>query len=129
MTAEKTGLSKKVIKSAIDRDLRSSGLVKEYRKRGELNASQTNELIKLNKDEQEKVLDQVIGKSAREIKDLVSLVKDKGVDEAIIEVQTAPKTPKEYKSLSTLIKRSNKLLAKILLEEFELAEDEKRCIL
>jgi ParB family chromosome partitioning protein len=125
MTAEKTGLSKKVIKSAIDRDLRSSGLVKEYRKRGELNASQTNELIKLNKDEQEKVLDQVIGKSAREIKDLVSLVKDKGVDEAIIEVQTAPKTPKEYKSLSTLIKRSNKLLAKILLEEFELAEDEK----
>lgn len=125
MTAEKTGLSKKVIKSAIDRDLRSSNLVKEYRKRGELNASQTNELIKLNKDEQEKVIDQVVGKSAREIKDLVTLVKDKGVDEAIVEVQTTPKTPKEYKSLSTLIKRSNKLLAKILLEEFELSEDEK----
>jgi len=125
MTAEKTGLSKKVIKSAIDRDLKSSDRIKEYRQRGELNASQANEIIKLEKEEQEKVADVVIGKSAREIKDLVTLVKEKGVDDAIMETESAPKTAKEYKSLATLINRSNKLSAKILLEEFQLNEDEK----
>lgn len=125
MTAEKTGLSKKVIKSAIDRDLKSSESVKQLRQFGEINASQANEIIKLDKDAQEKIAEHVVGKSAREIKDLVTLAKEKGVQEAILETEMMPKTPKEYKSLTTLIKRANKAIAKILLEEFHLPEDEK----
>ena len=49
-TAEKTGLSKKSIKDAIDRDKKSAGSVKDARLHGELNASQTNQLIKLDKE-------------------------------------------------------------------------------
>lgn len=125
MTAEKTGLSKKVIKSAIERDLKSSDTIKELRQHGEINASQANEIIKLDKEGQEKIADHIVGKSAREIKDLVTLAKEKGVQEAILETEMMPKTPKEYKSLTTLIKRANKTIAKILLEEFRLTEDEK----
>lgn len=125
MTAEKTGLSKKVIKSAIERDLKSSDTIKKLRRSGDLNASQTNEIIKLDKPAQEKILNHVVGRSAREIKDLVNLAKEKGVDEAILETEMMPKTPKEYKALTTLIKRANKAIAKILLEEFMLPEDEK----
>tara|TARA_B100001971_G_C18268012_1_gene596318 strand:- start:75350 stop:76336 length:987 start_codon:yes stop_codon:yes gene_type:complete len=125
LTAEKTGLSKKVIKSAIERDLKSSDAIKQLRKAGELNASQTNEIIKLDKPEQERLLDHVIGKSAKEIKDLVTIAKEKGVDEAIIENEIRPKTPKEYKALQTLVKRANKAIAKILLEEFMLPETER----
>lgn len=117
LTAEKTGLSKKVIKSAIDRDAYSSPKVKEYRKHGELNASQTNELIKLDKEDQDKIVEHVKGKSTKDIKDLVKAIKTSGVDKAVDDVLFAPQLPKEYKSIDTLAKRLNKLAAKVLIEE------------
>lgn len=125
MTAEKTGLSKKVIKSAIDRDTRSSGKVKEARSHGELNASQTNELIKLEAEEQDRIIDMVKSKSAREIKDMVKYIKTNGVDDAIEKDMSAPKLSSEYKSLRTLTKRMNKVAAKVLLEEFVYTDDDK----
>ncbi|MCT4642054.1 MAG: ParB/RepB/Spo0J family partition protein [Bacteriovoracaceae bacterium] len=117
ITAQKTGLSKKVIKSAIDRDEKSSKAVKELRKNGELNASQANEIIKLEKEEQEKIIDLVKEKSAKEIKDIVKSVSQKGVDQTIEEVISKPSLSKEYKSAATLAKRLNKIMGKILLEE------------
>lgn len=125
MTAEKTGLSKKVIKSAIERDTRSSEKVKEARSHGELNASQTNELIKLDPQEQDMIVDRVKSKSAREIKDMVKYIKTNGVEEAIKKDETAPKLSSEYKSLKTLTKRMNRMAAKILLEEVRYNDEDK----
>lgn len=129
LTAEKTGLSKKVIKSAIDRDAKSSDKVKELRAHGELNASQTNEIIKLDKEEQDKVIDMVKDKSAREVKELVENIKTKGLDRAVDDALFAVQLPKEYKSIDTLTKRMNKLAGKLLLEEVNSDHEEMEKIL
>ncbi len=129
LTAEKTGLSKKVIKSAIERDANSSEKVKEYRQHGELNASQTNEIIKLDKKDQDKVVDLVKDKSTKEVKELVKAIKTKGVDQAVDDVLFSPSIPKEYKSIDTLTKRINKLAAKVLLEEMNSDHDDMEKIL
>ncbi len=129
LTAEKTGLSKKVIKSAIEREEKSSDAVKNLRRHGELNASQANQIIKLDKEEQEKVVDHLIGKSAKEMRQFVEQAKKKGVDEALDEYLNAPQLPKEFDSLKTLMKRTNKVLAKILLEEMASDHDDVSDIL
>lgn len=126
LTAQKTGLSKKVIKSAIERDIKSSDKVKKLRSMGELNASQTNEIIKLNKEDQEKIIDHSIGKSAKELKEMVKLVQTKGLAEGIHEIENTKSTPKEYMSLINLIKRANKLAAKILLEEMKIFDEKEK---
>lgn len=125
MTAEKTGLSKKVIKSAIERDTRSSSKVKEARAHGELNASQTNELIKLQPEEQDQIIERIKGRSAREIKDMVKYIKTNGVEDAIKKDETTPKLSSEYKSLKTLTKRMNRMAAKVLLEEMVYTDEDK----
>lgn len=129
LTAEKTGLSKKVIKSAIDREEKSSESVKSLRRHGELNASQANQIIKLDKEEQEKVVDHLVGKSAKEMRQFVEKAKKNGVDEALDEYLNSPQLPKEFDSLKTLMKRTNKVLAKILLEEMSSDHDEVSDIL
>ena len=129
LTAEKTGLSKKVIKSAIEREEKSSDSVKSLRRHGELNASQANQIIKLDKEEQEKVVDHLVGKSAKEMRQFVEQAKKKGVDEALDEYLNAPQLPKEFDSLKTLMKRTNKVLAKILLEEMASDHDDVSDIL
>lgn len=116
ITAEKTGLSKQVIKSAIEREERSSDKVKDLRKHGELNASQTNQIIKLPKEQQEQVVNHLVGKSAKEVRSFVESAQSQGVDQALDDYLNSPKLPKEYQALQTLLKRANKVLGKILLE-------------
>ena len=123
LTAEKTGLSKKVIKSAIEREERASDKIKSLRAHGELNASQTNELVKLEKEDQEKIADLVPGKSAKELRAIVKKIREKGVNRAIDEVITAKNLPKEYKDLQTLVTRTNKTLGKILFEEIRIPKE------
>lgn len=123
LTAEKTGLSKKVIKSAIEREERASDKIKSLRAHGELNASQTNELVKLDKEDQEKIADLVPGKSAKELREIVKKVRAKGVNRAIDEVITEKNLPKEYKDLQTLVTRTNKTLGKILFEEIRVPDE------
>lgn len=123
LTAEKTGLSKKVIKSAIEREERASDKVKSLRAHGELNASQTNELVKLEKEDQEQIAELIPGKSAKEIRDIVKQVRSIGVGRTIDSVMTEKSLPKEYKSLQTLITRTNKTLGKILFEDIRLSEE------
>ena len=129
LTAEKTGLSKKVIKSAIEREEKSSPKVKELRGLGELNASQANEIIKLEKEDQEHIVDLVKDKSAKEVKELVQKVNAEGLQAAVKDFIEAPQLPKEYKSLKTLLQRTNKVLAKILIEEMKSDHDEVHKIL
>lgn len=129
LTAEKTGLSKRVIKSAIDREERASEKVKNLRAHGELNATQTNEIIKLSKEDQEHVVDLIKDKSAKEVKELVTNVNKNGLQSAVNELVNSPSLPKEYKSLKTLLQRTNKTLAKILIEEMKSEHDDVKAIL
>jgi ParB family chromosome partitioning protein len=129
ITSEKTGLSKKVIKSAIEREERASDLVKSLRSHGELNASQTNEIIKLPKNEQEHVAELIKDKSAKEVKDLVKRVSKDGLQSAVNDFVNSPHLPKEYQSLKTLLQRVNKVLGKIIIEEMDSEHDEVNKIL
>jgi len=129
LTAEKTGLSKKVIKSAIDRDSKSSKKVKDLRASGELNASQANEIIKLQDEDQEKLADIAVSKSAKEIKDIVKSVSQYGIDGAIEKAMNEPGLTTEYKSSANLATRLNKLFGKILLEEVVCQHEDKEKIL
>lgn len=119
LTAEKTGLSKRVIKSAIEREEKASDTIKQLRSHGELNATQTNEIIKLDKDKQEAIADHVTGKSAKEIKGFVQKINKEGLENAIEDFVHSPVLPKEYQSLKTLLKRVNKTINKILIEEMK----------
>lgn len=129
ITAEKTGLSKKVIKSAIERDEKTSAQIKKLRSDGSLNASQTNELIKLDREEQELIAPMIIGKSAKVIKKLVKDIGQNGFEKAVQDYQTTPNFPKEFQSLATLIARTNKVLGKIILEEMKSDHEEVEKIL
>jgi len=124
ITAEKTGLSKKVIKSAIDREEKSSKRVKDLRAHGELNASQINEIIKLPKEEQERIVDLAKDRTVKQVKELVRNINQNGLDEAINEEVNKVQLPKEYQSLKTLVTRTNKVLGKILIEEMHTESEE-----
>jgi ParB family chromosome partitioning protein len=117
VTAQKTGLSKKVIKSAIERDAKSSEKVKKMRSLGELNATQANELIKLTPEIQDQVVDLIKEKPAKKLKELVKAIQQKGIEQAIDHVIQAPQLTPEYQQLQQLSKKLNKLCGKIILEE------------
>jgi len=116
ITAAKTGLSKSVIKSAIKRDELASDSVKKARGQGELNASQTNAIIQLDKDTQEQVLPMIADKTVKEARKIVKAVKQGGIEAAIEENENLVPLPKEYKLIKSPLKRVNKNLSRILLE-------------
>jgi len=125
ITSEKTGLSKSVIKSAIKRDELASDSVKQARSQGELNASQTNEIIQLGKDLQEQVLPLIADKTVKEAKQIIKAVKQGGIEAAILENENFVPLPKEYTLLKSPIKRVNKNLSRILLEGLKYDGPEK----
>lgn len=128
ITAEKTGLSKSVIKSAIKRDALASDAVKQARSLGELNASQTNEIIKLEKDAQEHVLPLIADKTVKEARKIIKAAKEGGVDAAKEESENLIPLPKEYTQLRSPLKRANKILSRILLEELRYDGPEQKQI-
>jgi ParB family chromosome partitioning protein len=117
VTAEKTGLSKSVIKGAIKRDALASDAVKRARGEGELNATQTNELIKLEAEAQEQVLPLVADKTARDTRRIVAAARAGGLDAAIEESQKVVPLPKEYHQMLSPMKRVNRSIGRILAEE------------
>lgn len=119
ITAEKTGLSKSVIKSAIKRDELASDAVKKARGLGELNASQTNEIITLDKDIQEVVLPLIADKTVKEARKIIRAARQGGLDAAVEETDNLVPLPKEYTLLKSPLKRMNKNLSRILLEELK----------
>jgi len=125
ITAEKTGLSKSVIKSAIKRDALAADSVKQARSQGELNASQTNEIIQLEKNLQEKVLPLIADKTVKEAKKIIKAVKQGGIEAAIEENDNLVPLPKEYTLLKSPIKRVNKNLSRILVEGLKYEGPEK----
>ncbi len=119
ITADKTGLSKSVIKSAIKRDELASDAVKTARGSGELNATQTNAIITLDKDIQEDVLPLIADKTVKEARKIIRAAKNGGLEAATAESESIVPLPKEYTLIKSPLKRINKNLSRILLEELK----------
>lgn len=116
-TAEKTGLSEKVIHSAIQRDCFSSKELKKSRKDGDINASQANELIKLSREEQNEIIPHVFDRTVKEIREIVKDVKSLGVEKTIENTRNIIRPSKEHTNINNLSKKLNKEISKILLEQ------------
>lgn len=119
--SEKTGLSPKQIHEAIKRDEGASSEVKEARARGELSLSQTNEIVKLPKDDQARALEVVKNRPVREIKKLIKTAKTKGIDTAIAELPDEPHA-REFREIEAALTKLNRLVKRYQLEglDFEL---------
>lgn len=128
ITAEKTGLSKSVIKSAIKRDALASEAVKKARGEGELNATKTNEIIKLEKESQAEILPLVANKTAKETRRIVAAAKEGGLKAAIEECEKVVPLPREYSQMLSPMKRVNKSISRILIEELHYEGPEQRKI-
>ncbi|MGZ3809354.1 MAG: ParB/RepB/Spo0J family partition protein [Bacteriovorax sp.] len=115
IVAEKTGLSPKQIHEAINRDELADTTVKEARQNGELSISQTNEIVKLGKDEQKKSLNHIKTLPVREIRSFVKLAKTKGVEEAL---RGTPKLPhaREFNEIELALKKLHKKLKQLEIE-------------
>lgn len=117
VTAEKTGLSKSVIKSAIKRDALASDAVKTARSQGDINATQTNELIKLEKETQADILPLVADKTVKEVKRIVAAAQEGGLEAAIEESERVVPLPREFRQIMGPVKRVNRNITRILVEE------------
>lgn len=115
IVAEKTGLSPKQIHEAINRDEMASNDVKEARQAGELSISQTNEIVKMSKDDQKKTLGHLKTLPVREIKSFMKIAKTKGIDEAM---KATPKLPhaREFNEIEMTLKKLQKKLKQLEIE-------------
>ena len=107
MVSEKTGYSPKQIHEAINRDEKASPATKAARQSGKLSVSQTNEIVKLEKEDQEIILDHVRELPLKEMKKIVKIAKEQGVQEAINQTPANP-FMKELNDLESLLKRAVK---------------------
>lgn len=128
ITAEKTGLSVRVIKSAIKRDALASDSVKQARSQGELNATQTNQIIQLDKGLQEKVLPLIADKTIKQAQEIIKAVKKGGMDAANEVNANIVPMPSEYALIKNPVKRMNKNLSRILLESMKYEGPEQEII-
>lgn len=121
MVSKKTGYSPKQIHEAITRDEKAAPLIKAARQKGELSVGQTNELVKLEKEEQEVILNHVKELPLKEVKKIVKIAQEKGALEAIKEAPASPFL-KDLNDLESLLKRAIKKMK--TLEEEGFATDE-----
>lgn len=119
MVSEKTGLSPKQIHEAINRDEMADAVVKEARLNGELSLSQTNEIVKLKKEDQKIAIDHIKELPVREIKKFVKIAKTQGVHEAI---EATPGLPhqREFQEIEIMIKKLIKKMKQLELEGIEM---------
>lgn len=115
MVSEKTGLSPKQIHEAINRDEKASPIVKEARKNGELSLSQTNEIVKLKKEDQEVAIEHIKELPVRDIKKFVKVANVKGVDEAIRATPNLP-NQKDFQEMNQALKKLLKKMKQLELE-------------
>lgn len=121
MVSDKTGLSPKQIHQAISRDELASPEVKNARRKGELSITQTNEIVKLKKEDQSRVIDHLKHRPVREIKQFIKLAKTRGVEDAIKETPEAPHA-REFLEIEASLKKLKKQLKQLEMEGIELED-------
>lgn len=114
VTAKKTGLSEGAIRSAIIRDECASDMVKQARYHGELGAGQANEIVKLDKELQDKVLPMIGGMATKEVRQVIKDVQSNGLDDTIQELQNREPLPRDYDQLYSFLKRLNRVSGRIV---------------
>jgi ParB family chromosome partitioning protein len=120
MVSEKTGLSPKQIHEAINRDEMASSVVKEARRNGELSLSQTNEIVKLNKEDQKQAIDHIKELPVREIKKFVKIAKTQGVQHAITATPNLPHQ-KEFLEIDMGLKKLIKKFKQLQIEGIDVS--------
>ena len=118
--AQRSNLSPQIIAKAIERDMASSAKVKKMRSQKEINASQVNHLIKLNKKDQDEILPYIVEAPKPKIKDIVKDVIEVGVDRAVRNFQKAPVIPSECIDIKNSCKKIKKLGERLLAEQLPL---------
>ena len=103
--SEKTGMSHRQIFQAIERDEKASAEIKKARSEGDLSIGQTNEVIKLTKGEQKKILPVIKDKTVKEIRKIVKEAKANGIDTAVNNCLEEDQQAKEVKQLKQLMKK------------------------
>lgn len=93
----------------------SAPSVKAARKNGELSVSQTNEIVRLSREDQEDAIDHIKEMPVKEIKKFVKIAKAEGVDRAIAKTPVDPRS-REYQEFDQLLKRVLKKLKQFELE-------------
>lgn len=121
MVSEKTGLSPKQIHEAIKRDEQAAPEVKEARIKGELSLSQTNEIVKLDKEDQKKAIEHLKEMPVRELKKFVKIAKVQGVEEAIEKTPNVP-FQKEFQEIEAGLKKILKKMKQLQLEGIMLSD-------
>ncbi|HXH75595.1 MAG TPA: ParB N-terminal domain-containing protein [Bacteriovoracaceae bacterium] len=121
MVSEKTGLSPKQIHEAINRDEMASPVVKEARRNGELSLSQTNEIVKLSKDDQLLAIDHIKELPVREIKNFIKIAKVQGIQGAISSTPAQP-NQKEFNEIDMALKKLIKKFKQLQIEGIELSD-------
>lgn len=121
LVSEKTGLSPKQIHEAINRDEMASAIVKEARKNGDLSLSQTNEIVKLSKDDQLMAIDHIKELPVREVKKFVKMANAEGVSRAI-KANPIKENQKDFLELESGLKRLIKKMKQLELEGIELTD-------
>ena len=121
IVAEKTGLSPKQIHEAINRDEMASAIVKEARKKGELSLSQTNELVKLTKEDQKTAMSHVKEMPVREMKKFVKVAKEQGVQAAISATPNVP-FQKEFMEVDAGLKKLIKKFKQLQIEGITMSD-------
>lgn len=124
MVSEKTGYSPKQIHEAITRDEKASPATKAARQSGKLSVGQTNEIVKLEKEDQEIILDHVRELPLKEMKKIVKIAQEQGVQEAINQTPANPFL-KEMNDLESLLKRAVKKMKTLEEDGFDNAEYSK----
>ncbi len=116
----KSGMSENQIKKAMEREQKSASVIKEARNRGELSVSQTNELIRLNEDDQEAIIEHVGDRTVSELRKLVKDAKAQGVEQALMLNEKAPHA-REFNELLKMIKKARKITETLSYEQVEMA--------
>jgi ParB family chromosome partitioning protein len=120
MVSEKTGLSPKQIHEAINRDEMAASSVKDARLKGELSLSQTNEIVRLNKEDQKAALEHIKELPVREIKKFVKIANAEGVQKAIKSTPNLP-NQKDFIEIDMGLKKLIKKFKQLQIEGIELS--------
>lgn len=118
--SQKSGMSESQVKKAMEREKKSAPSIKEARSRGELSVSQTNELIRLNEDDQEALVSHIGDRTVSELRKLVKDVKAQGVEHALVMNEKSPHA-REFNELVKILKKAGKIVETLSYEQVEIA--------
>jgi ParB family chromosome partitioning protein len=113
--SEKSGLSSSQVLKAMEREEKSSDELRQARNEGQVSVSQANEVIRLEREDQVKILPHIEGRTVSELRKLVKLAKTDGVEEAVRNSEQMPHA-REFRDMIKLLKKSLKISQSLELE-------------